>query len=204
MSATYANNDGKRVLDFQCGDENFTGRSFMSIPLSIWQTMTALIFGGVLERFPRLKSGAAWAPSWLAHMDAGFKAFQWREARLQNRAMRPSDYAKRPFRLTPFSRELTGWILNNGDRDMVLFSSDFSHVEGGRNPLNERYDYLESLDTSGTSTGEKFKGMGLNGMGISGTSTGGQRKGLDVSGTVRSLDEKLRELEPCQELLVLH
>lgn len=145
MSATYANNDGKRVLDFQCGDENFTGRSFMSIPLSIWQTMTALIFGGVLERFPRLKSGAAWAPSWLAHMDAGFKAFQWREARLQNRAMRPSDYAKRPFRLTPFSRELTGWILNNGDRDMVLFSSDFSHVEGGRNPVKRFEDQLTGV-----------------------------------------------------------
>ena len=150
MAAAYANNGGERVLDFHGGDENFTGLSFMSIPLSIWQTMTALIFDGVLERFPRLKFGAielgaAWVPSWLAYMDAGFEAFRRGEARLQKLSMRPSDYAKRQFRVTPYSHEPTGWILNNSDPNMLLFSSDFPHVEGGRNPVKRFEDQLTGV-----------------------------------------------------------
>ena len=150
MAAAYANNGGERVLDFHGGDENFTGLSFMSIPLSIWQTMTALIFDGVLERFPRLKFGAielgaAWVPSWLAYMDAGFEAFRRGEARLQKLSMRPSDYAKRQFRVTPYSHEPTGWILNNSDPNMLLFSSDFPHIEGGRNPVRRFEDQLTGV-----------------------------------------------------------
>ena len=150
MAAAYANNGGERVLDFHGGDENFTGLSFMSIPLSIWQTMTALIFDGVLERFPHLKFGAielgaAWVPSWLAYMDAGFEAFRRGEARLQKLSMRPSDYAKRQFRVTPYSHEPTGWILNNSDPNMLLFSSDFPHVEGGRNPVKRFEDQLTGV-----------------------------------------------------------
>ena len=153
MSAAYANNGGERVLDFHGGDENFTGLSFMSIPLSIWQTMTALIFDGVLERFPRLKFGAielgaSWVPSWMAYMDAGFEAFRRGEARLQKLSMRPSDYAKRQFRVTPYSHEPTGWILANSDPGMLLFSSDFPHVEGGRNPVKRFEDQLKSRQRS--------------------------------------------------------
>ncbi|MBT5051852.1 MAG: amidohydrolase family protein [Gammaproteobacteria bacterium] len=151
MSAAYANNGGERVLDFHGGDENFTGLSFMSIPLSIWQTMTALIFDGVLERFPRLKFGAielgaSWVPSWMAYMDAGFEAFRRGEARLQKLSMRPSDYAKRQFRVTPYSHEPTGWILANSDPGMLLFSSDFPHVEGGRNPVKRFEDQLKAVN----------------------------------------------------------
>ena len=151
MSAAYANNGGARVLDFHGGDENFTGLSFMSIPLSIWQTMTALIFDGVLERFPRLKFGAielgaSWVPSWMAYMDAGFEAFRRGEARLQKLSMRPSDYAKRQFRVTPYSHEPTGWILANSDPGMLLFSSDFPHVEGGRNPVKRFEDQLKAVN----------------------------------------------------------
>jgi predicted TIM-barrel fold metal-dependent hydrolase len=151
MSPAYANNGGERVLDFHGGDENFTGLSFMSIPLSIWQTMTALIFDGVLERFPRLKFGAielgaSWVPSWMAYMDAGFEAFRRGEARLQKLSMRPSDYAKRQFRVTPYSHEPTGWILANSDPGMLLFSSDFPHVEGGRNPVKRFEDQLKAVN----------------------------------------------------------
>ena len=39
MRASYFNNGLPRVLDFHGGDENFTGLSFMTIPLSVWQTM---------------------------------------------------------------------------------------------------------------------------------------------------------------------
>jgi predicted TIM-barrel fold metal-dependent hydrolase len=150
MGRAYANNGGERVLDFHGGDENFTGLSYMAIPLSIWQTMTALIFDGVLERFPALKFGAielgaSWLPSWLAFMDSGFEAFRKGESRLQRLTMRPSDYARRQFRVTPYCHEPTGWILKNSDPGMLLFSSDFPHVEGGRNPVKRFETELQEV-----------------------------------------------------------
>jgi predicted TIM-barrel fold metal-dependent hydrolase len=37
------------------------------------------------------------------------------------------------------------WILENSGEEMVLFSSDFPHVEGGRNPLKRFNDSLEGV-----------------------------------------------------------
>lgn len=148
MRDAYLNNGLPRVLDFHGGAENFTSLSFMAIPLSIWQTMTALIFDGVLDRFPRLKFGAielgaSWVPSWMRFMDSGFHAFYKGEDRLQNLSATPGEIARRQFRVTPYPHEDTGWIIENSGEEMCLFSSDFPHVEGGRNPLKRFNDALE-------------------------------------------------------------
>jgi len=140
MARDYGNNGLPKVQDFHGGDENFTGLSFMSIPLSVWQSMAALIFDGVLDRHPQLKFGAielggAWLPSWLQFMDSAWTAFRKGEQRLQALSDKPSEIAKRQFRVTPYCHEPTGWIIENSSEDMILFSSDFPHVEGGRNPL---------------------------------------------------------------------
>jgi len=46
---------------------------------------------------------------------------------------------RRQFRVTPYPHEDAGWIVSNAGEDVCLFSSDFPHVEGGRNPL-KRFD----------------------------------------------------------------
>jgi predicted TIM-barrel fold metal-dependent hydrolase len=153
MNPAYFENGLPRVKDFHGGDENFTGLSFMTIPLAVWQTMTALIFDGVLDRFPRLKFGAielgaSWVPSWLRYMDSGFEAFRKGEARLQALSARPSEIAQRQFRVTPYPHEPTGWIIANSSEDMLLFSSDFPHVEGGRNPIKRFEDNLGDAPAS--------------------------------------------------------
>lgn len=147
MDPAYLENGLPRVKDFHGGDENFTGLSFMTIPLAIWQTMTALIFDGVLDRFPNLKFGAielgaSWVPSWLHYMDSGFEAFRKGEERLQKLSARPSEIARRQFRATPYPHEPSGWIIANAGEEMLLFSSDFPHVEGGRNPIKRFEDNL--------------------------------------------------------------
>ena len=150
MSMAYTENGGEKVRDFHGGDENFTGLSYMAIPLSIWQTMTALIFDGVFDRHPNLKFGvielgASWLPSWLRFMDSGFEAFRKGEARLQALSMKPSELAERQLRVTPYCHEPTGWILRESSPDMLLFSSDFPHVEGGRNPVKRFEDNMEGI-----------------------------------------------------------
>jgi predicted TIM-barrel fold metal-dependent hydrolase len=130
--------------DFHGGDENFRSVDYMGIPVPPAQTLATLIFDGVLERFPDLhigviEQGAIWVPSWLRQMESAFEAFIKHEERLQNLSMRPSDYVHRQVRFTPYPTEDVGWIVEQGGADLVLFSSDYPHVEGGRRPV-ERFE----------------------------------------------------------------
>jgi predicted TIM-barrel fold metal-dependent hydrolase len=158
MRRAYLNNGLPAVKDFHGGDENFTSLSFMSIPLSVWQTMSALIFDGVLDRFPALRFaaielGASWVPSWLRFMDSGFDAFRKGEERLRKLSARPSEIAARQFRVTPYPHEPSGWIIDNAHEDMLMFSSDFPHVEGGRNPLKR---FAQALSGQSAQVLDKF------------------------------------------------
>jgi predicted TIM-barrel fold metal-dependent hydrolase len=158
MAPAYMDNGLPAVRDFHGGDENFTSLSYMTIPLALWQTMAAMIIDGVCDRFPNLKFGAielgaSWLPSWMQFMDAGVAAFTKGEERLKKLSDKPSEIAKRQFRVTPYPHEDTSWIIANSSEDMLLFSSDFPHVEGGRNPLKR---FNESLQGSSDVAIDKF------------------------------------------------
>lgn len=148
MHADYAENGLPKVKDFHGGEENFTSVSFMAIPTSVMQTLATLIFDGVLDRFPGLKFGAielgaSWLPSWMRYLDAGQGAFLKHEERLQKLTLRPSDYVRRQVRVTPYPHEDAGWIIAQSGEQICLFSSDFPHIEGGRNPLKRFNNSLE-------------------------------------------------------------
>jgi predicted TIM-barrel fold metal-dependent hydrolase len=150
MHTDYHNTGGPRVLDFHGGAENFTSTSYMAIPLSVWQTMSVLIIDGVLDRHENLKFGAielgaSWVPSWMRFMDSGAAAFRKGEERLQRLSATPSEIVRRQFRVTPYPHEPTGWIIENTGPEVCLFSSDFPHVEGGRNPLKRFGTALEGI-----------------------------------------------------------
>ncbi len=146
MHKDYLVNGGPQVLDFHGGAENFTSLTFMTIPISIWQTLSALVIDGVFDRFPNLKFGAielgaSWLPSLMRFMDSGAAAFG-KEERLQRLSAKPSEILRRQFRVTPYPHEDTRWIIENSGEEMCLFSSDFPHIEGGRNPLKRFNDAL--------------------------------------------------------------
>ncbi|HEY1828309.1 MAG TPA: amidohydrolase family protein [Acidimicrobiales bacterium] len=130
--------------DFHGGEENFRSVDYMGIPVPPMQTLATLIFDGVLERFADLRigvieQGAIWVPSWMRQMESAFEAFHRHEERLQQLSLRPSDYVHRQIRFTPYPTEDVGWIIEQGGADLVMFSSDYPHVEGGRKPL-ERFE----------------------------------------------------------------
>lgn len=147
LNSIYKENGLPPVKDFHGGDDNFTSVSYMPIPQSAMQTLAALIFDGVFDRFAKLKwgaieLGAAWVPGWMRSMDSAAHAFRRNEERLQKLSAAPSDIIRRSFRAAPYPHEDAGWIVCNSGDEVCLFSSDYPHVEGGRNPL-KRFD--ESL-----------------------------------------------------------
>lgn len=153
MRPAYAENGLPKVRDFHGGDENFTSTSFMTIPLSVWQTMAVMIMDGVCDRFPNLRFGAielgaSWVPSWMHFMDSGYAAFFKGEERLKKLSAKPSEIVRRQFRVTPYPHEDTGWIIRNVGEEVCLFSSDFPHVEGGRNPLKRFSESMEGVSES--------------------------------------------------------
>ena len=150
MATDYLENGLPFVKDFHGGDENFTSLTFMAIPLQLWQTLSALVIDGVFDRFPRLKLGRDRARRLLAAQpDAvpGFRRRGLRQGGAAAEALRPSparscaaSSASRPIRTrTPAGSSRTP------ARRCCLFSSDFPHVEGGRNPLKRFNDSLEGV-----------------------------------------------------------
>ena len=51
-------------------------------------------------------------------------------------SLRPSEYVHRQLKFTPLPAERVGWILEQVGPQMLMFSSDYPHVEGGRDPLS--------------------------------------------------------------------
>lgn len=155
IDPAYFENGLPTVPDFHGGAENFRSVDYMAIPFPVMQTLSALIFDGVLDRFPRLKlgvieQGASWVPGFMKQLDSALAAFSKMEERLQKLALKPSEYVARQVRVTPYPTEDVGWIIEQTSEQICLFSSDYPHVEGGRNPI-KRFD--ESL----TRTSERAK-----------------------------------------------
>jgi predicted TIM-barrel fold metal-dependent hydrolase len=140
MDPVYKVNGLPPVPDFHGGDANFTSVSYLAIPYAPMQTLGTMIYDGVLDRFPRLRIGvielgASWVPGWMRALDSGADAFRKNEVRLQKASLKPSEFVRRQVRVTPYPHEPAGWIVQNTGPEVAMFSSDYPHVEGGRNPM---------------------------------------------------------------------
>lgn len=150
LDPNYFENGLPKVPDFHGGAENFRSVDYMAIPFPVMQTLSTLIIDGVLERFARLKfgvieQGASWLPGLMRQLDSAHAAFAKLETRLQRLSLRPSEYITRQVRVTPYPAEDVGWIIEQAGEEVCLFSSDYPHVEGGRNPLRRFEASMEAL-----------------------------------------------------------
>jgi len=93
--------------------------------------LSSMIFGGVLERFPRIRlvlgeSGIGWIPYVLWRMDAEWED-QFRDLSLK---MKPSDYWKRQCFATYQTDPIGIKLLDELSADNVMWGSDFPHPDG--------------------------------------------------------------------------
>ncbi len=151
LPKAHANNGMGPIPDFHGGEENFRSISYMAIPSGPQQALSMLILDGVLDRFPSLKVGiielgAIWLPSYLRQLEAAMEAFGRHEERLQKLSLKPSEYVTRQVRVTPYPTEPAGWIIEQSGPDICMFSSDYPHLEGGRNPYGRFQRTTQNLD----------------------------------------------------------
>ncbi len=134
--------------DFHGGGENFTGLLYMAVSQWVEIAVAALIFDQVLEKFPRLmvgviELGAVWVPAWLERLEIVVDTFGRTESRMRGLSLRPTEYVRRQVRITPYPTENVGRLIDTCGPEIFMFSSDYPHVEGGRNPLKRFGDTLQ-------------------------------------------------------------
>lgn len=134
-------NTGRGVTkDWMGGGENVRARDAAVLHQGIETFISMLILDGVLEDFPQLKFasvelGAGWVPEMLVRVDDIHKAYSRVDDRLKSFTRKPSEQVREQFAFTPFVFEDVGRMIEQSNDDLYLFSSDYPHTEGGRDPI---------------------------------------------------------------------
>src|SRR5438309_9908175 len=151
-------NNAMPVTDHLGGGENIRSKDYLAIYHSPTLFLGALILDGVFDRFPGLRGGcieqgAGWVVSWMRHLDYAQRAFRRTEEPLRNLPDQPSEYVRRHLKFTPFPGEPVGWMIEQAGPELFMFSTDYPHPEGGRDPLAK---FEETLTETSQADQERF------------------------------------------------
>lgn len=145
----FHNND-RPVSDFLGGGVNIRGKDYVGLSHSAEAFLGSMIFDGMFDKFPNLRGGvielgALWVPGWMRKLDIGANSFKKTEPTLRDLKKTPSEYIHEHLWFTPFPQEPVGWLIEECGDDLFLFSSDYPHPEGTRNPLERFEGSLEGI-----------------------------------------------------------
>ncbi len=120
-----------------------------SHPTEQMMALLALIEGGVLERYPKLRvgfleSGCGWLPYWLWRLDEEYENLYWE---VKDRVkMKPSEYFRRQcfIEIEPGEPYL-GQIIDYIGADNLIFGSDYPHMDHKPNIVGEAVALAERL-----------------------------------------------------------
>jgi predicted TIM-barrel fold metal-dependent hydrolase len=150
--------NGRPTTDFLGGGENIRAKDYMAIHQVPEQFLSALVLDGVLEAHPGLRGGcieqgAMWVVPWLRRLDLCQSTFGRTEPTLRDLPLKASDYVHRQLRFTPFPREDVGWLIDQCGDDLFLFSSDYPHPEGTKDPIAR---FEETMDGVSEEARDRF------------------------------------------------
>lgn len=140
LDPAYQNNGHPRPTDWLGGGENLRVKDFFTLSFAPQMFLSALAYDGVFDRFPDLRGGvielgAGWVPDFLRRLDQGWKSWRKTDPVVGVLSRPPSEFIRRAVRFTPFATEDAGLIIREGGEELFLFSSDFPHPEGTKDPI---------------------------------------------------------------------
>lgn len=123
---------------------------FSTVHMAVDNYVSAMVLGGVFERFPRLRLGlmevgAHWVGCAARRMDMYVKVFPGAAA--AKFSLKPSEYMARNIRVSPFNFEpVDSYIQDDPDLvDMFCYSTDYPHVEGTKDSMKNMLAKVEPL-----------------------------------------------------------
>ena len=138
------------TTDFLGGGENIRSKDFMVIYYAPEMFLSCMALDGIFERFPHLRGGcieqgAMWVIPWLRRLDIAQESFRKTEPAL-HLPLPASAYVRRQVKFTPFATEPVGWMIEQGGADLFLFSTDYPHPEGTRDPIKRFEASMTGID----------------------------------------------------------
>ena len=106
--------------------------------------ISVLVLDGVLDRHSDLRGGvieigAGWVPDMIRRLDHAVDIWSKPEPHLARMRRKPSEQIRQQLRFTPYPFEDVSAMVNESFEELYMFSSDYPHAEGGRDPLG-RFD----------------------------------------------------------------
>jgi predicted TIM-barrel fold metal-dependent hydrolase len=150
LRPSFHENGKPRTTDFLGGGENLRSKDFMAIHMPPEIFLSCMVLDGMFDTFPRLRGGcieqgALWVVPWLRRLDLAL-TFGRTEPALRELSALPSELVHGHLWFTPFPHEPVGWLVQQAGPDLFLFSSDYPHPEGGRDPLGRFEASLQGSD----------------------------------------------------------
>ncbi|MGH7022638.1 MAG: amidohydrolase family protein [Caulobacteraceae bacterium] len=151
MPAAYHKNGHPRPKDWLGGGENLRAKDYVALSFAPQNFLSALALDGVFDRFPALRGGvielgAGWAPDFIRRLDQAWKGWRKTDPVVASLSAPPSEFIRRAVRFTPYATEDAGAIIRDGGAELFLFSSDFPHPEGTKNPIERFESTFAGLD----------------------------------------------------------
>ena len=158
IQTEYKNNGRPEPQDWLGGGENIRSKDMAILHQDPEKFLSCMILDGVLERFPKLKGGiielgAGWVPALLNRLDSTVHLWSRSEPELREMKRMPSEQITQQLAFTPYPFENIGNLIRESSEELYLFSSDYPHIEGGRDPIGRFESYLEGHSET---TKEKF------------------------------------------------
>ena len=92
-----------------------------------------------------IEIGAGWVPDMIRRLDHAVKIWSRSEPQLQKMTRLPSEQISQQMRFTPYPFEDVAQLVSESSPELYLFSSDYPHAEGGRDPLGRFLKTTERL-----------------------------------------------------------
>lgn len=137
----WSNNGRAPVKDWMGGGENVRTKDAALMHQPPETFISVLLLDGVFERHPKLRGaavelGAGWVPEMLKRLDWVAKIYGRVDESVRFERS-PSQQLTEQMGFTPFPHEDVGSLIAQSNPDLYLFSSDYPHVEGGRDPIGK-------------------------------------------------------------------
>lgn len=136
---SWANNGRAATRDWMGGGENVRTKDATVLHQTPEMFLSMLTIDGVLDRHPNLKGaavelGAGWVPEMLRRLDAVTKVYSRVDESIRF-DRKPSEQFTQQMGFTPMPHENVGNMIAQSNADLYLFSSDYPHIEGTRDPI---------------------------------------------------------------------
>lgn len=122
------------------GAEVIGSKDLTTIHFATNRFVSTLVLDGVLEAHPDLRGGvieigAGWVPDMIRRLDHAVTIWARSEPQLAKMKRLPSEQIAQQMRFTPYPFEDVAQLVSESNADLYMFSSDYPHAEGGRDPI---------------------------------------------------------------------